>query len=336
MSPEPPGPVSYVLPIRAQGTEGLEELTAYLRALAAHAEVIVVDGSDPPVFAAHAAHWAPHVRHMRPHADLGFLSGKVDGVTTGVREASHERVVIADDDVRYDAAALERMRDELGRADLVRPQNHFRPLPWHARWDSARSLLNRGILGADHPGTLGVRRSTFISAGGYDGDVLFENLELVRTIAAAGGRVATPPDLFVRRLPPTTAHFLSQRVRQAYDDFAEPARLATSLAVLPVLALAPRRRRVASAIALAAVALAERGRRRGGATAVFPASASLLAPAWVLERAVCSWLAVAARARRGGVRYGGVVVRRAANRPADIRRRLEAGEPARPRPPRAP
>src|SRR4029079_2928969 len=112
------------------------------------------------------------------------------------------------------------------------PQNYFDPLPWHARVDAARSLLNRVHSGdrelgsGDFPGTLGVRREAFVACGGYDGDVIFENLELMRTIEAAGGRVATPLDLYVRRLPPTTAHFISQRVRQAYDDFALPVRMA--------------------------------------------------------------------------------------------------------------
>jgi len=35
----------------------------------------------------------------------------------------------------------------LAGADLVGPQNFFDPLPWHARWDSARTLLNRASGG---------------------------------------------------------------------------------------------------------------------------------------------------------------------------------------------
>ncbi|MGI9121136.1 MAG: hypothetical protein ACR2G7_13625 [Acidimicrobiales bacterium] len=120
----------------------------------------------------------------------------------------------------------------LVHADLVCPQNHFDPLPWHARWDSARTLLNRAA-GIDMPGTLGVRRSVVLRAGVYDGDSLFENLELIRTMQAVGGPAVSAPDLFVRRLPPTAEHFWSQRVRQAYDDLALPPRLAAELALLP-------------------------------------------------------------------------------------------------------
>ncbi|HEY1853383.1 MAG TPA: hypothetical protein VGG40_02245 [Solirubrobacterales bacterium] len=59
--------------------------------------------------------------------------------------------------------------------------------------------------------------------------------------------------------------------------------------------------------------LAEFGRRRGGGTRVFPASSSVLAPLWVLERGACAWLALAARLRRGGVLYAGSRIRRAAS-----------------------
>ena len=302
-----------MLPIRWRRDEGLEELTGYLRRLAERVEVVVVDGSPPEIFARHARAWPAPIRHLPPHPDLRYAFGKVNGVITGVREASHERVVLADDDVRYDDADLARVTALLDDAELVRPQNHFSPLPWHARWDSARSLVNRALSG-DYPGTFALRRGFFLEMGGYDGDVLFENLELMRTVAGAGGRVLTPLDLFVRRLPPTAAHFWSQRVRQAYDDFALPARMAVFLAILPAIALAPGRLRGRLALALAAgaVALAETGRRRGGGRRAFPPDLALFAPAWVLERAVCCWLAVGTRVARGGVPYGDVVLTRSA------------------------
>jgi hypothetical protein len=52
------------------------------------------------------------------------------------------------------------------------------------------------------------------------------------------------------------------------------------------------------------VAAAETGRRVKGGRNVFHASSALLAPVWVMERAVCVWLALAVRAL-GGVRYSG-------------------------------
>ncbi|HET6691174.1 MAG TPA: glycosyltransferase family 2 protein [Miltoncostaeaceae bacterium] len=282
-------------------------------------DVVVVDGSDDGIFDVHARRWRPAVRHVRPHGDLRFASGKVNGVISGVREASCERLIVADDDVRYDDASLRRMLRLLEAADVVCPQNHFDPLPWHAVWDTGRILIARAV-GHDMPGTLGVRRARFLEMGGYDGDVLFENLELLRTVRAAGGRVVAPRDLYVRRLPPTAAHFWSQRVRQAYDEFARPLRMAAALALLPAVAASRRPAAAAAAVAALAVAAAEGGRRRAGGRRVFPARTSLAAPAWVAERAVCAWLAVGLRALRGGVPYGGTVMRRAATPSRRLRR----------------
>jgi hypothetical protein len=314
--------ISYVLPLRWTTGGDLPELAEYLRWLGCRAEVLVVDGSPPAVYARHHEALRAHVRHLPPDPRLGYVNGKVNGVLTGVREATNERVVIADDDVRYDAESLERMAELLGAADVVRPQNYFAPAPWHAVWDSGRSLINRA-LGGDYPGTLGVRRSVVLATGGYDGDVLFENLELIRTLSAAGGREVRPMDLFVRRLPPTTRHFLSQRVRQAYDDLALPLRLTAFLALLPALALTPRRRRgpLAAGVLVGAAALAEAGRRRGGARRHFPARCALCAPAWVIERALTSWLALGACVALGGVPYAGGLIRRAATPPRELRRR---------------
>jgi hypothetical protein len=315
--------LSYVVPVRWRDGEQRRDLAAYLAGIAPHcAETIVVDGSPPEVFAANAEAWGDYATHVPPAAEEDWLMGKVAGVRTGIRLASREKVVLADDDVRYDLAALRRTAQLLEEHDLVRPQNYFSELPWHARWDTARTLLNRS-LGRDYPGTLAVRRSRMLAMGLYDGDVLFENLELIRTVRANGGTAVAPLDLYVARVPPSAAHFWGQRTRQAYDDFALPARMALWLGVVPWLALALARRRPIRAIAPVAlsIAAAERGRRRAGGAAVFPATSSLLAPVWILERAICAWLAVVQRLRFGGVRYGDSVIRTAAHSERQLRRR---------------
>lgn len=325
--------LAYVVPIRWGDGAQREELAAYLERIASQcAEVIVVDGSEPGVFAGNAAAFDQRVLHVPPAEDESWLMGKVSGVRTGVKLASRERVVIADDDVRYDLAALRRAAELLDEHDLVRPQNYFDRLPWHARWDTARTLLNRGC-GRDYPGTLAVRRSRMLAMGLYDGDVLFENLELIRTVRAHGGRTASPLGLYVARVPPSASHFWGQRTRQAYDDFALPLRMALWLAVVPLLLCSAWKRRPALAAGPAAlsVAVAERGRRRDGGAAVFPASSSLLAPVWILERGICAWLAVLQRLRFGGVRYGDSVIPLAAHSERQLRRRFTPPVPAKPR-----
>lgn len=313
--------LSYVVPLRRWSLESIDELSTYLRGLTDIAEVIVVDGSDAPIFEHHGLTLTPPIRHLPVDAQFHGRSGKVNGVLTGVSVASHERVVLADDDVRYYAIELQRLADMLNDAHLVRPQNYFEPLPWHARWDTARSLLNR-CFAADFPGTLAVRRSALLATGGYDADVLFENLELMRTVEAAGGVVRNAPDLYVRRMPPSTGQFLRQRVRQAYDSAATPGRMLAELLLLPLVVFALRARAFRALFGCigALVALAERGRRRAGGRSVFPATCSLFAPAWVLERALCAWCALTTRAR-GGVPYAGTRFARAASPPGELRRR---------------
>lgn len=325
---------SYVLPIRwSADRPEVDDLTRYLTWLSGICDVVIVDGSPAPLFDAHHREWGSLGVHCRPDDDLRCLNGKVSGVRTGMRRVSTERVVIADDDVRYDETSLARVIDELENADLVVPQNVFRPLPWHARWDTARSLVNRAF-GSDFPGTLGIRRRAFQWAGGYDGDVLFENLELMRTLRAAGARVRTTPSVFVTRRPPSAETFWSQRIRQAYDSLAQPGRLVAELALLPTgVRLARRSPTVAGAALFASCLVAETGRRRDGGRRAFPATSALWAPAWLLERAVCSWLALGLRSVRGGVRYAGtrIVVAAHSRRELGRRYRDRGGTAARPR-----
>jgi hypothetical protein len=294
-------PTTYLLPIRV--TEPApDELTRYLRRMATWCPVIVVDGSPDPVFAAHARRWGAFATHLP--AESRTTNGKVAGVVDGVAAASTPLLVIADDDVRYDKATLARLVELLADHTAVMPQNYFSPLPWHARWDSARSLLNRAF-GHDYAGTVGVHREALLRSRGYCGNVLFENLEMLRTLVAGGGTVHYAKDLYVVRRPPNARHFLGQRVRQAFDSQAQPARQALELAGLPLLTLALTRGPAALAGAAAvSVAVAEAGRRTAGGRAVFPWHVSWWAPCWVLERAVCAWLAVASK-RSGGIRYAG-------------------------------
>ena len=308
-APTPSRP-TYVLPIKVRHRADLGDLTPYLRWLASRADVVVVDGSPADVAAQHARSWGGFVRHRGVQSRT--LNGKVAGVLDGVVAASTPYVVIADDDVRYDDEALSAVVARLDNCAAVVPQNYFSPRPWHARWDTARSLVNRAF-GGDYAGTVAVRREALSSTGGYCGAVLFENLELVRTLTAHGHVVCAAPDVFVARRPPTARHFAGQRIRQAYDSRAQPSRLAAELLLLPALLVcALLRRSLAAALLASTVAVAEVGRRRAGGRVVFGAGAAMWAPAWVLERSVTSWLAVVSAAR-GGVRYGGGRLRTAAH-----------------------
>ncbi|MBJ7594565.1 MAG: glycosyltransferase family 2 protein [Candidatus Dormibacteraeota bacterium] len=295
--------LTYLLPLRrdrvAEGAEG--ELARYLAALTAHVEVLIVDGSPPAIFARHAVLFADLATHVAPHPSDRCTNGKAWAVLTGLRRARHDTVVIADDDVRWDAQTLTRAAAALSGCDVLVPANYFAPMTWHAAWDTGRILLNRASA-HDWPGTLVLRRTALSATPRYDGDVLFENCELVRTVIASGGSVHIAPDLLVARRPPTVRHFLGQRPRQAYDDLAQPYRLAAMLAIIPASLLGGRR--AVAAAAVVSVVAAEAGRRRAGGRRVFPWYTSLCAPAWLCERGLLSWGALWLRVSRRGVRYG--------------------------------
>jgi len=96
-------------------------LTDYLRTLSASTEVIIVDGSAASLFDEAHREWATFATHVAPDADLRYRNGKVNGVLTGLRRAAHDKVVVADDDVRYDEASLTRVLQLLDDADVVGP-----------------------------------------------------------------------------------------------------------------------------------------------------------------------------------------------------------------------
>jgi hypothetical protein len=303
-------PVEVVIPLRWNASrprydEEVAEFGAYLSALSQLCDVTVVDGSEDDTRRRHVEQWSPYARLREPEGT--GTNGKVVGSVTGIRHARHELVVLADDDVRHDAATLTLLLDLVAGADLVRPQNVYDDWPWPARWDFARCLVNRAF-GADWPGTFALRRNAILAMGGWSAEVLFENLQLVRTAQAHGLRVVNAPHLVVLRTPPTGEHFWSQRVRQAYDDFAQPARLVAELALLPVLvAIAARRPQLLLVPMAAAVGLGEVGRRRFRVVPA-PRTSALWCPVWLLERSVCVWIALGSWSR-GGVRYHGRRVR---------------------------
>lgn len=322
--------VTYVLPLRRDRFDerATAELARYLADFSDRAEVVVADGSPAPVRALHGASWHDAARTVTVPPPPPGCNGKVVGVLAALATVSTPAIVLADDDVRWDAATLDRALAALDGADVVVPQNVFDPMPWHARWDTARSLVNRA-LGHDWAGTVVLRRDA-LGPEGYDARVLFENLELERTVLARGGRVEHRPDLFVSRRPPEVRTFWEQRVRQAYDSQAQPARLAAELVLAPVLAAGvvgagrtdgARRAGWAAVVVVvlgSAVLVAEAGRRTAGGATAWPATAALWAPAWVLERAVCAWVALGWRVR-GGVPYRGTRIRCAAHSAAALR-----------------
>ena len=305
---------TYLLPIRRSAFSEQEaaDFRSYFQALRQSAcEVIVVDGSPDEVFAQHEQVWSEVSRHERVDRRFGYLNDKVNGIHTGVELASCEKIVLADDDIRYTTAELERMVALLDDYEMVRPQNFLSPLPWWARMESARMLINRATLRiGDYPGTCAFRRSTMLRVGHYDGDVLFDNEEIVRHFATAGAAINYAVDFFIQKRTPHYRKWIEQRPRQAYEDFGLRTKTAFFL-LLPWLIVASGMMGgfagvvlVLGLICIFAVALACAGGARGVASEYIPPWLCLYAPLWVFERTVSTYWAVYWHFRHGGYPFG--------------------------------
>lgn len=305
---------TYLLPIRRVrfGQAEAKRFSDYFQRLQlAGCEVLIVDGSPKSIFEEHKKSWESFCVHVAPDPKYTYLNGKVNGVHTGVALASCERIILADDDIRYTASDIERMCHLLNQFEMVRPQNFIHPRPLWARLEIARILINRGVLRAgDYPGTCGFGRSAMYRVGPYDGDVLFDNEEIVRHFALHRATIKYALDFFILKRPPTFTKWLEQRPRQAYEDFVMRAKTAAFLAVLPVtLALSYLRSIRAglvffTALALFSVLLASIGLLRDAAYRFFPFYSSLFAPLWMLERSLSVYWAVYWRVRYGGYPFG--------------------------------
>jgi hypothetical protein len=86
--------------------------------------------------------WGGAARVLRPAPWPGG-NGKVAGVVTGVVAARHERVIIADDDVRYRPDQVLAMSGLLAGCDLVRRGAAARRRPIPRRPDAPRGAHRR-------------------------------------------------------------------------------------------------------------------------------------------------------------------------------------------------
>ncbi|HEX8397680.1 MAG TPA: glycosyltransferase family 2 protein [Pyrinomonadaceae bacterium] len=273
-------------------------------------EVLVVDGSPAEVFDAYDEAWRNRCRHAAVDPQYRYLNGKVNGIHTGIALAAHERVILADDDIRYTPDDVERMSRLLSDYEMVRPQNYFLPLPFWARMEAARMLINRAWLReGDYTGTLGVTRSAMRRVGHYDGDVLFDNEEIVRHFRLKNARIKYARDFFVLKRPATFRKWIEQRPRQAYEDFIMRAK--TAFFVLLPIALVlfwsfggfAFALGFALLVALGAIFTAALG-LNDGATNFFPISTVFYAPLWFIERSFSTYWAFYWRFTRGGYPFG--------------------------------
>jgi hypothetical protein len=277
--------------------EDLRDLASYLSTISvANCEVIVVDGSPSPIFESNRAVLRWVARHIAARPRHHNFAGGIDAVRTAVDVSNCDKIIVADENVRYEVNAIDGICNLLDEHEVVEPQDYFNPLPWWSGIEAGRMLVHRGVEPLpDHGATFGIRKSSIRGLRGVD--VAWSNGEdAVRRLASQGAEVFSACDVFVRRLPPPLDTWLRDRPRQADGDFAMPVKTAFFFALLPMAILlavigGPRLAGgYAGAIAFASMALALRG--RGGATTFFPLRACVCAPLWVLERSVSVYWAL--------------------------------------------
>lgn len=240
-------------------------------------EVIVLDPSETVDEHRRILRWvARHVAVQEP----------IDVVRTAAELASCDKIIIADENVRYNVADLTELCALLDAHEVVEAQDYLEPMPWWGGIDAGRMLVHRGIdPHPDRGATFGFRRS----------------IDPVRVLALLGAGVVSAPELFVRRCPPQLGEWLRERPREAVLDFDFPAKSAFFFALIPMAILLAMMGggRLAigytSAVAFASIVMAVRGRM--GAGAFFPLRACLYAPLWVLERSVSVYWALLLRMR---------------------------------------
>jgi hypothetical protein len=278
--------------------DDLRDLASYLSTIAvAGCEVIVVDGSPSPIFESNRAVLRWVSRHIATRPRHRNFTGGIDTVRTAVDVSSCDKIIVADENVRYESNAIESICDLLDLHEVVEPQDYFEPLPWWSGIEAGRMLVHRGVEPLpDHGATFGIRKSSVRGLRGIDIVAWSNGEDAVRRLASQGAEVFSACDVFVRRLPPPLDHWLRDRPRQADGDFAMPLKTAFFFALLPLAILMATFGGIklaggyAGAIAFASIVLAVRG--RGGASSFFPLRACLCAPLWVFERSVSVYWAL--------------------------------------------
>ena len=325
---------SYLMPIRRSRFDFVEAegLRSYFQNVrTAVGEIIVIDGSPPAVFKRHHQVWSVISRHEPVDRRFGFINDKVNGIQTGVRLAANDKIILGDDDVRYTRENIEQIVKLLDNFELGRPQNYFgfsrepdnpashadksvyatNVVTFTARTEAARMLINRATLRTgDYPGTCAFRRDMFLRASDYDGDVLFDNEELIRHFAGLGRRIAYANDLFIEKRPPTFRKWVEQRPRQAYEDFGLRAKTLL-FAAIPIGLIAARLLFGIEAmlwcllgVFVVAFITAFLGWSRGEARKFFPLHICLFAPLWLIERSLSTYWAFYWYIRWGGYPFG--------------------------------
>jgi hypothetical protein len=277
-------------------SEEMTELANYLSTVGLEGcEIVVVDPAPRPQFEINSRTLRWVGRHVGVRPEHWTPAGALDVVKAASAAASCEKVIVAAEDVRYAPQALTQLCELLEMHEVAVPQDYLDPLPWWGGIEAGRILVHRGIEPQpDHGSTFGFRR-TAVRALRTLTTPRVQDVQ-PRRLAIAGAEVHAAHDVFVRRHPARFQEWVSERPRQAEDDFALPMKTAFFFSLAPLMILLALLGGMemaggyASIVGFASIALALRGRT--GARSFFPLRAAFFAPLWVFERSVSVYWAL--------------------------------------------
>jgi hypothetical protein len=151
----------------------LTDFAAYLSTVAvAGLEVIVAELPETFDDNDQVLRWVGH--HVRIRPQHRSLSGTIDPLRVAMDVASWDKVIVADERVRYGAGTLHQIQALLDAHEVVEPQDYFDPLPWWGGIDAGRMLVHRGVDRLpDHGATFGFRRSVLRGLRAIDAGAAF-------------------------------------------------------------------------------------------------------------------------------------------------------------------
>ena len=279
-------------------------------------ELLIVDDCPDHIYGEIDA-WFKDTRavHFRP--DKSFktgANGKLNSVRSGLQLASHDMILLLDDDFRPTAATLDSLKAELEKSPCLKCMvAYISPTVTDLINSCGIFCVNTMTAQRQFCGHIGFHHSIMKRVGFPSSDGLFDELVIERAFQKSGMTAGYARNVFLEIITHGRAKFFEQRLRYAYENMAYPFRFICYLLVCPLLILLGwlvSLTAVFGAVLLITVCvtiICLVGQRKYAANR-YPRWTFLLACCWFWPYTIYSWLAIISYCR-GGILFGGRRVR---------------------------
>jgi hypothetical protein len=241
-------------------------------------------------------------------------------IKSGLKVATGEVIILADDDVELSIESIREIADKIEPNTIMRPMVALNPATLMNYIDqSSIFVVNTTCRDRQFWGILGFHSSMKLHALEAPEDTLFDELSLFRALSPSFVQSEYRTYVVIPcRLDRTVEKFLEQRVRYAYENLAYPLRTVAFATIIPILwasaygfsfGVAAMFAGVGVAVSIAIALL---GWLEYGEPAGLPMTPCFVAPIWVLCQAIFVWPAIFMVSFRRGVLFSGAKLYRAA------------------------